>query len=876
MAINLGDNIKIQVPKPVDAKYLNNTEPYVDVAAVNTAIPSGLRSQGLTVNIAGVEYWYGDGILDGDLVVKTSDGGVVSAANGLSVISGTTVILGGTLTSGVTITGTYPVEFVGIDSFLVDNTGGTGTIRFNDTEGYGIIFDQIGGGGLCFIDTGGGGTEFIDTGGGGLRFCDCNYGGVSFKDLCGGGWTVCDIVGGGGINFCTNGDMTSKIYANGTTNLQYTLNLASTDATFTDSRTTKKGILYSANYTGLTNCSLVHKQYVDTAITNNAFSLTSGSGTAANGTAVDLGGTLNGATTISGSYLLTLGDLNGICLTTLNTNDIALNSKSNGAIYLKAQSGTTASSNDMTGGVGIGLDFNASVPMLVTDNTTNPSGLQYDGDYSLNYTSRSLVDKEYVDTVATGLNVHEAVVVATTGNNDLNGLTTIDGITISAGNRVLVKDQTDGTENGIYSASTGTWGRTVDYDFSPSSEISNGDLIPVNTGTTNGNSQWILTSPDPVDSGDTLTFSLFSVQQGIVEGNGICVTTSGTNKEVAVKLSPSDSGLCFDTNALELDYTTFRYGLTCANTTGYVDVRACVASPTGTEVCVKINTGGTNTLYTDSSEIYSAISSCISATTAGIGICDNSGTFDLRVTNCLANANQVPLLIDTSGSNILYTDSQDIVANIVSSTGTSVGSEISVRPNNLNGATLVIDSSDIQTAIGGITGATQGLTKSGSDVKLGGTISEGITLTLTGASQFTITDSRSSICGIQYGDDYSTGFTNNSLVSKLYVDTAVNNNINSNNIYPIDTSGGTYTLSTGSSFVQLISGGSNVTLPSTPLTGQAFKLKDYSGTALSNNITIISNTRDIDGSDCAIINTDYGALEIVYNGTTWFALSFVN
>src|SRR5215471_2913619 len=55
--------------------------------------------------------------------------------------------------------------------------------------------------------------------------------------------------------------------------------------------------------------------------------------------------------------------------------------------------------------------------------------------------------------------------VATTGSNinlTTGGLLTIDGVVLAAGDRVLVKDQTDATANGLYNAATGPWTRTID------------------------------------------------------------------------------------------------------------------------------------------------------------------------------------------------------------------------------------------------------------------------------------------------------------------------------------------------------------------------------------------------------------------------------
>ena len=78
--------------------------------------------------------------------------------------------------------------------------------------------------------------------------------------------------------------------------------------------------------------------------------------------------------------------------------------------------------------------------------------------------SNSLVSKIYVDSVATGLHVKAAVCAATTVPITLSGNQTIDGFATSTGNRILVKNQADTTTNGIYSANTGSWGRTSDYN----------------------------------------------------------------------------------------------------------------------------------------------------------------------------------------------------------------------------------------------------------------------------------------------------------------------------------------------------------------------------------------------------------------------------
>jgi len=73
-------------------------------------------------------------------------------------------------------------------------------------------------------------------------------------------------------------------------------------------------------------------------------------------------------------------------------------------------------------------------------------------------------NKSYVDSVVQGLDVKESVKLATTQNETLSGLLTIDGIATVEDDRVLVKNQTTTTENGIYIVkSAGSWERATDF-----------------------------------------------------------------------------------------------------------------------------------------------------------------------------------------------------------------------------------------------------------------------------------------------------------------------------------------------------------------------------------------------------------------------------
>lgn len=70
--LELPFGVKVVNPESVDAYYSNDGIPYVDETTAVAAVPAGVRYLGLTVNIAGVEWWWKNGLLDGDLIVKSS------------------------------------------------------------------------------------------------------------------------------------------------------------------------------------------------------------------------------------------------------------------------------------------------------------------------------------------------------------------------------------------------------------------------------------------------------------------------------------------------------------------------------------------------------------------------------------------------------------------------------------------------------------------------------------------------------------------------------------------------------------------------------------------------------------------------------------
>jgi hypothetical protein len=135
--------------------------------------------------------------------------------------------------------------------------------------------------------------------------------------------------------------------------------------------------------------------------------------------------------------------------------------------------------------------------------------------------------KAYVDSVASGLgDFKQAVLVATSTNISLSGLQTIDGVSVTAGARVLVTAQSSGSSNGIWIAASGAWSRASDANTSGA--IEKGTLVYVQSGTANGGQQWVCsnTSSTPwVPGTDSSTWVMFFAITPAQAGNGL--TASG-------------------------------------------------------------------------------------------------------------------------------------------------------------------------------------------------------------------------------------------------------------------------------------------------------------------------------------------------------------
>ena len=165
-----------------------------------------------------------------------------------------------------------------------------------------------------------------------------------------------------------------------------------------------------------------------------------------------------------------------------------------------------------------------------TGTVTVPSGYKDRSGFG----ATSLATKEYVDAVKTGLDFKDSVRVASTANVDESSApAAIDGVTLSSGDRVLLKNQSTGSENGIYVFNGSGSAMTRATDADADAEVTSGLYVFVEAGTANSDTGFVLTTDGSITVGSTaLTFTQFSGAGQITAGDAL--TKSGNTLNVAV------------------------------------------------------------------------------------------------------------------------------------------------------------------------------------------------------------------------------------------------------------------------------------------------------------------------------------------------------
>jgi len=216
--------------------------------------------------------------------------------------------------------------------------------------------------------------------------------------------------------------------------------------------------------------------------------------------------------------------------------------------------------------------------------------------------SLTLVTKGYVDAVKQALDIKASVHVASTANVSLSGGSSgleagdaIDGVTLVAGDRVLLKNQTDASQNGIYVAvaSGGTPARSDDANASV--DVTSGMFVWVEEGTANADQGYVLTTNNVITLNTTnLTFTQFSGAGQITAGNGL--TKSGNT----INVVPDNVTLSVTADEIKLkgDVTATALGdllIGKASNGGY---KRLAVSTGGANQLLQINSSGNDLEFT--------------------------------------------------------------------------------------------------------------------------------------------------------------------------------------------------------------------------------------------------------------------------------------
>lgn len=210
---------------------------------------------------------------------------------------------------------------------------------------------------------------------------------------------------------------------------------------------------------------------------------------------------------------------------------------------------------------GTGIDYNGTTGEIAVDTDT-------------------IATREYVDAATAGLNVHDSVKAATVANinlaTDLENGDLLDGVTLATGNRVLVKDQTTKSQNGIYVVQiSGAAVRATDYN--EVGEVDAGDFVFVEGGIANGKTGWVQVNTIGTIGGDDIEFTQFS---------GAGTYQAGT-------------GIALNGNTFSVDFTEFDADDISEGTTNKYYTDQKVSDVIATKTTDDIDEGTNNKYYTD-------------------------------------------------------------------------------------------------------------------------------------------------------------------------------------------------------------------------------------------------------------------------------------
>jgi hypothetical protein len=202
---------------------------------------------------------------------------------------------------------------------------------------------------------------------------------------------------------------------------------------------------------------------------------------------------------------------------------------------------------------------------------------------------------------AAGIDAKASVRVATTANITLSGTQTIDGVAVIAGDRVLVKNQTTTTQNGVYIVAAGAWTRATDADAT--GELTPGAFWYVEEGSANLKTQWRIENTGTITLGSTaITINQFGgAAASYTFGNGLNLTGSNVTVVGDTGITVSASGVAINTAVVPRKYSAnigdgSSTTVTVTHNLNTTDVIVQIKDSSGNVVIADVNTATVNTV----------------------------------------------------------------------------------------------------------------------------------------------------------------------------------------------------------------------------------------------------------------------------------------